>query len=111
MDHVSVAGKRASLGELNAKLLAIPGVEDGAFIAPPSLDGAKVERVAACFVSRSLSAAELWARLACEIDPVFMPRPLRRVSALPRNELGKLARAELLAVLAGQGGEGEHQTP
>jgi acyl-coenzyme A synthetase/AMP-(fatty) acid ligase len=30
---------------------------------------------------------------------VFMPRPLYRVARLPRNESGKLPRAELLALL------------
>ena len=33
------------------------------------------------------------------IDPVFLPRPLRRVCALPRNETGKLPRAALLRLL------------
>jgi acyl-coenzyme A synthetase/AMP-(fatty) acid ligase len=33
------------------------------------------------------------------IDPVFLPRRLRRVEALPRNETGKLPRAALLAAL------------
>ena len=33
------------------------------------------------------------------IDPVFLPRPLRLVDALPRNETGKLPRQALLAVL------------
>ena len=33
------------------------------------------------------------------IDPVFLPRPLRLVEALPRNETGKLPRAALLDLL------------
>jgi len=33
------------------------------------------------------------------LDPVFLPRPLRVVAALPRNETGKLPRAALLAAL------------
>jgi acyl-coenzyme A synthetase/AMP-(fatty) acid ligase len=37
------------------------------------------------------------------IDPVFLPRPLRKVEALPRNETGKLPRAELLALLRRSG--------
>ena len=32
------------------------------------------------------------------IDPVFLPRPLRKVAALPRNGTGKLPRAELRAL-------------
>ena len=33
------------------------------------------------------------------LDPVFLPRPLRRVAALPRNETGKLPRQALEAML------------
>ena len=33
------------------------------------------------------------------IDPLFLPRPLRLVARLPRNETGKLPRAALLALL------------
>ena len=33
------------------------------------------------------------------IDPAFLPRPLRRVAALPRNDTGKLPRAALLRLL------------
>ena len=33
------------------------------------------------------------------VDPVFLPRPLRRVARLPRNETGKLPRAALQALL------------
>jgi acyl-coenzyme A synthetase/AMP-(fatty) acid ligase len=37
--------------------------------------------------------------LRCSIDPVFLPRRLRRVDALPRNDTGKLPRAALLQLL------------
>jgi acyl-coenzyme A synthetase/AMP-(fatty) acid ligase len=33
------------------------------------------------------------------MDPVFLPRPLRLVAALPRNETGKLPRAQLVELL------------
>ena len=33
------------------------------------------------------------------IDPLFLPRRLRLVDALPRNETGKLPRAALLPLL------------
>ena len=36
------------------------------------------------------------------IDPLFLPRPLRLVDALPRNETGKLPRSALLALLEGR---------
>ena len=38
--------------------------------------------------------------LSASLDGVFVPRPLKVVDALPRNELGKLPRAQLLELLA-----------
>ena len=35
------------------------------------------------------------------MDATFVPRPLRLVGSLPRDELGKLPRAALLAALDG----------
>ncbi len=103
-DHVSIAGKRASLGDLNAKLLAIEGIQDGAFIAPDALDGAKAERLAALYVSEQLDERAVLAGLKRQLDPVFLPRPIRRVARLPRNELGKLPRQRLLELLHGTAG-------
>ena len=36
------------------------------------------------------------AALRAVVDPVFLPRPLRRIDALPRSATGKLPRAALL---------------
>lgn len=33
------------------------------------------------------------------MDPVFLPRRLRKVDALPRNETGKLPRDAVMALL------------
>jgi acyl-coenzyme A synthetase/AMP-(fatty) acid ligase len=38
-------------------------------------------------------------QLAQAVDPAFLPRPLLLVPRLPRNEVGKLPRAQLLAAL------------
>ena len=40
--------------------------------------------------------------MARSVDPVFLPRPLLRVTELPRNELGKTGRAQLLQLLRQQ---------
>jgi acyl-coenzyme A synthetase/AMP-(fatty) acid ligase len=96
-DMVKVAGKRASLTQLTGKLLAIPGVEDGVVFLPEP-DGADA-RPAAVVVAPGLSEQQILGALAQQVDPVFLPRPLRRVDRLPRNALGKLPRAELLALL------------
>lgn len=96
-DMIKVAGKRASLAQLTGRLLSIPGIEDGVVFLP---DGAgERARTAALVVAPGLTEQQVLRELAALIDPVFLPRPLRRVDKLPRNELGKLPRNELLALL------------
>lgn len=98
-DLLEVAGKRASLADLTRRLLAIPGVEDGiVFQSDAGRDGG-VGRIAALVVAPTRSEADILEALRRCIDPVFLPRPLRRVDALPRNETGKLPRAALEALL------------
>ncbi|MDE1885211.1 MAG: acyl-CoA synthetase [Xanthomonadaceae bacterium] len=94
-DLLEIAGKRASLGDLNRRLLAIPGVEDGA-IFQLDADDRGVRRLAALAVAPNLDATQILDALRAAIDPVFLPRPLRLVAALPRNAAGKLPRAALL---------------
>jgi acyl-coenzyme A synthetase/AMP-(fatty) acid ligase len=94
-DLVDVAGKRASLAQLNQQLLGIAGVQDGVFVMGES-DGRRVPRLMAVAVAPELSAVEILAALRRQIDPAFLPRPLILVDALPRNRLGKLPRAALL---------------
>jgi acyl-coenzyme A synthetase/AMP-(fatty) acid ligase len=91
-DLVKVAGKRASLAELTARLLALPGVED-AVIFDPSTDGSG--RLCAFVVAPRVSAEEVRRRLAGVVDPAFLPRPLRCVDALPRSDTGKLSQEAL----------------
>jgi acyl-coenzyme A synthetase/AMP-(fatty) acid ligase len=97
-DLLEIAGKRASLGDLTRKLQAIPGVSDGVVF---QLDaGASgIARIAALAVAPGLDEAAILHALRRSIDPVFLPRPLRCVDALPRNATGKLPRAALLALL------------
>ncbi len=97
-DLLEIAGKRASLGDLTRRLLAIPGVLDGVML---QLDGdvIGVKRVAALVVAPDLDEQTILNRLRESVEPLFLPRPLRLVSALPRNETGKLPRAELMAML------------
>jgi acyl-coenzyme A synthetase/AMP-(fatty) acid ligase len=97
-DLLEIAGKRASLSELNNRLLAIPGVEDGVVFSL-DVDASGVQRLAALVVAPTLSENEIIAALRRAIDPVFLPRPLRRLDALPRNAAGKLPRCALLEAL------------
>ena len=97
-DLVNIAGKRHSLASLNHLLNAIPGVVDGAFYMPDESGDDHITRLAACVVAPGMDAPRLLAALRERIDPVFLPRPLLFVDALPRNRTGKLPRTVLQAL-------------
>ena len=93
-DQINIAGKRTSLTYLNHQLNAISGVLDGVFL-PPHEEGAAgisrhIGRLSALVVAPGLTPAALIQALRERIDPVFLPRPLLFVDALPRNATGKL---------------------
>lgn len=98
-DLLEIAGKRASLGDLTRRLLAVPGVEDGVVLQLDICDVTGVGRIAAIAVAPGLDEAGILEALRQGIDPVFLPRRLRLVDALPRNDTGKLPRAALLQLL------------
>jgi acyl-coenzyme A synthetase/AMP-(fatty) acid ligase len=87
-DTVNVAGKRASLPNLDHHLKSIAGVIDGAFFMPESTGPAP--RLVAFVVAPGLTTADLLAALRTRVDSAFLPRPLYFVDALPRNTTGKL---------------------
>ena len=99
-DLLEIAGKRASLGDLTRRLQGIAGVED-AVVFQLDDDARGVRRIAALAVAPGLDEARILDALRAVVDPVFLPRPLRCVEALPRNETGKLPRDALLALLRG----------
>jgi acyl-coenzyme A synthetase/AMP-(fatty) acid ligase len=70
---------------------------------PDDKEADGVTRLMACVVAPGMTVAELTRALRPLIDPVFLPRPLLLVEALPRNATGKLPRPALQALLA------EHQ--
>lgn len=98
-DMLEIAGKRASLGDLTRRLLAIPGVQDGVVLQLGDGDALGVHRIAALVVAPGLDEHAILDVLRLAIDPLFLPRPLRLVTALPRNETGKLPRAALIELL------------
>jgi acyl-coenzyme A synthetase/AMP-(fatty) acid ligase len=104
-DLVNIGGKRTSLAYLTQQLLSIAGVRDAAYFAPDEgtagsgASAQEVMRLTAFVVAPGLDRAVILAALRDRIDPVFLPRPLHLVDALPRNATGKLPR-EALAALA-----------
>ncbi len=101
-DMLEIAGKRASLADLTRRLLAIPGVLDGVVVQLADGDTLGVHRIAALAVAPGLEEHTILEALRTAIDPLFLPRPLRLVGALPRNETGKLPRTDLLELLLPQ---------
>ena len=114
-DMQKIAGKRASLSALNRWIAELPGVDDAVYFVPDAAgDGTDVatgeaaahddahpaRRLAAFYVSATLSPREVATALRARVDPVFVPRPLFRVSHLPRNANGKLPHAALAALYA-----------
>lgn len=92
-DMINVGGKRASLADITLKLLAIEGVDDGVVFMAGEVAGKGVKRArrpTALVVTR-LSLRAIRAALAQKIDPVFLPRPIKKVEVLPRNDTGKLS--------------------
>ena len=98
-DLLEIAGKRASLCDLTRRLQSVPGVIDGVMLQLDACDVTGVKRIAALAVAPGLHEAEILAALRQSIDPVFLPRRLRLVEALPRNDTGKLPREALLRLL------------
>lgn len=89
-DLIKIAGKRASLTELNQHLQNIPKVSEGIFVHTKD-----AERLMA-FVVSSLSPSDILTSLRQSIDPVFLPRPLHFIEEFPRNEVGKIMYNQLL---------------
>ena len=97
-DLINIVGKRNSLAFLNQLMINMPGVEDCVFCMHETGSSDEAARLAAFIVAPALIGADILATLRQHVDPVFLPRPLIFVEALPRDSNGKLA-ASALAVL------------
>jgi acyl-coenzyme A synthetase/AMP-(fatty) acid ligase len=97
-DMVNIAGKRASLADLNIRLCSISGVQDAVFVAPGNTCFT-TEKLVALVVAPTLNATEIRSQLALKTDPVFLPRYIYFVDKLPRNETGKLPHSDLLDMI------------
>jgi acyl-coenzyme A synthetase/AMP-(fatty) acid ligase len=103
-DMVRIAGKRQSLGALNAALTAMPGIRDGVVIRETVDGDDRLSAVVVLAPDSTMNAEALRqavrAHLRGHFDPVFVPRRVRITDRLPRNETGKIEAADL-AALAG----------
>ena len=90
-----IAGKRVSLREIEDFLLRVPGVRDSAAIVRPS-SGPRGEEIWVAVAADGVTLAGLRTALSGWLDPVAMPRRIRILHALPREETGKLVHERLL---------------
>ncbi len=97
-DLVKIGGKRTSLADVTRLILAIPGVDDAVAFRPPGATDST--RLAALVVSQSLGSGAVRSALKPVLDPVFIPRPILTVSALPRSATGKLSQEAVLRLFA-----------
>lgn len=102
-DMVKLGGRRASLAGLNRILTGLDGVRDGIFVVPDDLDRRSTARLLALVVAPGRSAPSILAELRGRVDPIFLPRRVVHVDALPRNALGKLPLQAVLDLLAQAG--------
>jgi acyl-CoA synthetase (AMP-forming)/AMP-acid ligase II len=103
-DLIHVGGKRSSLAHLNFHLNRVEGVDDGAFWLPDEV-AEGIVRPVAFVVAPTLTAAQVIQALRQQLEPVFVPRRVVHVPALPREATGKLTVSALrdfaLRTLAG----------
>ena len=93
-DLIKIAGKRASLTELNCFLTQLTLVDDGVFFK-------KQDQRLAAFVVSNASKKEIINHLKHSIDAVFLPRNLYYLTKLPRNKTGKIIQVELAQLIQG----------
>lgn len=96
-DVIKIGGRRIALGDVTAKLLAVPGVTDATAIAVPATDG-RGQSIAA-FVAGAITPDAVRTELARWFDASVVPRRIVCLPTLPREPTGKLARAALLGYL------------
>ncbi len=87
-DTINVGGKRMSLNELLLKLLALDDVEDAYLYIPDGSDRP------AGFVVCKGEIRQVLEQLFYSVDPVFLPRPLKKIDKILRNPTGKVTAVE-----------------
>ena len=102
-DMVRIAGKRQSLGALNAALGTMPAIRDGVVIRE-TVDGE--DRLSVLVVLNPSGAMDakalrraVRAHMREHFDPVFVPRRIHIVDRLPRGGTGKISARDLAALV------------
>lgn len=102
-DMIQVAGKRTSLGALNAILLAAADLQDG-IVLRERTEGDDILTIAAVRqaadpLGPQARRAAIRQHMAAHTDPVFVPRRIEFIEGLPRNATGKVEEKTRAAIL------------
>lgn len=100
-DVAKVGGKRVSLGEVEAEVRRISGVLDAVALRQ-EVGGLRGEEIWLVVVAPGCRSQELRAALRGRLDAVLVPRRIRVVTELPRDERGKVQRGRLLSLFDAQ---------
>lgn len=93
IDVINIDSKQSSLSYLNHQLTSITGVQDGVFLCherDETTDGKDREARPIALVLHLVPITRKSCGHCASIFPVFIPRRLYMVNALPRNSTGKL---------------------
>jgi long-chain acyl-CoA synthetase len=94
---MNIAGDKARPESIEAVLTGFPGIEDAAVVAMK--DDLGMERVWAAVVGKSIDQKALQAYCQGRLSSMLIPAKIVTVDKLPRNEMGKLEREAVYAVL------------
>ncbi|MCB0942198.1 MAG: acyl-CoA synthetase [Mycobacterium sp.] len=94
VDLIKSGGYRVGAGEVEAVLLGHPGVAEVAVVGLPDADLG--QRIVA-FVVGDADPADLIQFVAEQLSAHKRPREVRRLTALPRNAMGKVVKKELMS--------------
>ncbi|NNE13065.1 MAG: amino acid adenylation domain-containing protein, partial [Ilumatobacter sp.] len=99
-DQVKIRGYRVELGEVDAAMLAHPGIREAVSIAVGVGDGARQELVGCIVSDAAVDDADLRTTLTDRLPAYMVPASLLRLDELPTTATGKVDRAELERVAA-----------
>jgi amino acid adenylation domain-containing protein len=109
--QVKISGFRIEIGEIENRLLKLPGVREGAVVVTEGADKNK-HLVAFCSGDRPLDPGAMRDQLEAALPAYMVPAAIHWRKTLPLTENGKIDRKALTALAAElDGAEGNHEAP
>jgi amino acid adenylation domain-containing protein len=95
-DQVKIRGVRIELGEVDAALSALPGVDVGIADARPDADGAlRIVAYLHCPAAETPTLTSVRRHLASRLPDAYLPTAVVRIESVPLSQSGKLVRSAL----------------